>query len=260
MNMKNYTINKNRQQGIALLSVVLITTIFAILGMMNAQKAKESERMAGSNVRYTSVFEAAEQTLRDAGDYLLRIDGSPYVDNGANGRDKAANFDTSNIDTVDFVSDPGSAIVWNRETLATDACGAGSCLAGIDFVTRMDSNIWKDLAIQSSFDASGCDATSTTATTTTTAATGEVACENYRRDVETYTFIERLRTNDGSGGGGGGASAREGSLGLVGTGYETYYLITVKGSGFPPGTSNTDKNNPLNSRENVIIQGIFARL
>lgn len=248
--MKNSTLNKKNQQGIALVSAVMIIMIFAIMGMMNVQKAKESERMAGSIVRYDTVFEAAEQSLRNAGNYLLSVRGTPYVGTGSNGKNTAKNFDTSQIDDIDLVMDPDSAIVWNRTSLADEVCGSGACKAGINFVTRQDSKeLWVDLAIKSDF-GQACS----------TPGANEISCNNYLRDIETYTVIEQLRSDDGDGGGDGGVTAMQGSAGFTGTGYETYYLITVKGSGFPPGTSDDDKESPYNTRENIILQGVFARL
>lgn len=245
------TFNKKNQQGIALLSAVLIIMIFAIMGMMNAQKAKESEKMAGAAVRYDTVFEAAERTLRDAGDYLLRIDGVPYADDGSKGRSKVANFDVSGLANattlVNLVTDPDSAIVWKRETLEREVCGAGNCSAGVDFVPRLDGVLWNDLAIQSDF--SG-----------TCTGNDDIACNNYLQDIRAYTFIEQLRTNSRSGAGELSHTGMKGTTGLTGVGSETYYLITVKASGFPPGTTNTGKSDPLNARENIILQGVFARL
>lgn len=248
--MSNY-LNKRDQQGVALLSALLIVTIFAIMGMMNAKKAKESEKIAGAVVRYNTVFEAAEQSLRDAGDYLLRIRGTPYVGDGSKGAEFAESFDISTLDTVSLVMDPNKAIVWNRDMLSVSACGVGGCAAGVDFVNRLDSGLWNNLAVKTDF-GGACGGSS--------AATDEVACNNYLRDIETYTVIQQLRTKSGAGGGVGGPSAMPGTMGLTGAGYETYYLITVKGSGFPPGTTAAQKSNPLNSRENVILQGVFARL
>ncbi len=249
--MNGKSINRNNQQGIALLATVLIITIFAIMGMMNAQKAKESEKLAGANVRYDTVFEAAERSLRDAGDYLLRINGTPYADNGSKGRDAVANFDISALTDdllVDLVHKPESAIVWFRNTLRTTVCGGSGCQSGIDFVARLDDISWKNQAIQSVFNNAGCP----------TPGTNDIACNNYLRDIQAYTFIEQLAVMDSSGGGGaGGVTNMLGSLPLTAVPDEAYYLITVKASGFPPGTTNTTA---LNSRENVILQGVFARL
>lgn len=249
MYRKELKSNKHHQQGIALISAVLIIMIFAIMGMMNAQKAKESERMAGAVVRYDTVFEAAEQSLRDAGDYLLRVDGTPYVGEGNKGRELAANFDISKLDTVNLVMNPDSAIVWGRAALAKSFCGTGNCQAGVDFVSRLDDDNWAALAIQSDFGGT-CSAT--------TASSNAVACDNYLRNIRTYTVIERL-LSEGVADGNNNVSAMQGNVGLSASGNETYYLITVKASGFPPGIADADKT-ALNSRENVIIQGVFSRL
>ncbi len=248
--MNRKSINKNNQQGIALIATVLIITIFAIMGMMNAQKAKESEKLAGANVRYDTVFEAAERSLRDSGDYLLRISGTPYVDNGSKGRDAIANFDISALTTdllINLTSHPDWAIVWFRDTLRDTVCGGSNCPSGIDFVARLDDNLWKNQAIQSSFNITGCP----------TPGTDDIACNNYLRDIQTYTFIEQLAVME-SGGIKVGESNMKGAS-LTSVPEETYYLITVKASGFPPGTPDTSKT-ALNSRENVILQGVFARL
>ncbi|PIE44782.1 MAG: hypothetical protein CSA44_03150 [Gammaproteobacteria bacterium] len=245
--MNGKSINRNSQQGIALLATVLIITIFAIMGMMNAQKAKESEKLAGANVRYDTVFEAAERSLRDAGDYLLRI-GVPYADNGSKGRSNVANFDISALTSdllVKLTSHPNWAIVWFRDTLRTTVCGGSGCQSGIDFVARLDDGLWKNQAIQSVFNSAGCP----------TPGTDEVACNNYLRDIQTYTLIELLAVMESGGIDAGPSNVKGASLTSVPE--EAYYLITVKASGFPPGTTNTTA---LNSRENVILQGVFARL
>ncbi len=247
--MNGKPINKNNQQGIALIATVLIITIFAIMGMMNAQKAKESEKLAGANVRYDTVFETGERSLRDAGDYILRITGTPYADDGSQGRDAVANFDISALTAdllVDLTQQPASAIVWFRDTLRDTVCGASNCKSGVDFVSRLDDDLWQNQAIQSSFNNASCPSPST----------DDIACNNYLRDIQTYTFIEQLAVMD-SGGINANMTNPKGSASLTGVAEETYYLITVKASGFPPGTPNTTA---LNSRENVILQGVFARL
>lgn len=251
-------LKKRNQQGIALLSAVLIITIFAIMGMMNAQKSKESEKIAGSVVRYNTVFEAAEQSLRDATNYLESINGTPYVGNGSKGRSAAENFDIANIDNVDLVTNPSKAIIWDREILSEAACtpdpsAPSSCPTSVNFIKDLDSTeLWINLAIKSDF-GDAC-------TGTATASDNEVACNNYLRDIETYTVIQELRNLTGSSDDEGNDTAKTGAMGVSGTGNETYYLITVKSSGFPPGTTDTQKDNPQHARENVILQGVFARL
>ncbi len=243
-------INKHNQQGIALLATVLIISIFAIMGMMNAQKAKESEKLAGANVRYDTVFEAGERSLRDASDYLLRISGTPYADDGSKGRAAIQNFDITALDATllaNLTSQPEAAIVWQRDTLRDNVCGIDNCQSGVNFVNRLDDNLWRTQAIQSSFDTASCPSLGT----------DDVACNNYLRDIQTYTLIEKLAVMD-SGGLDAGQTNKKGSSGLAGVSKETYYLITVKASGFPPGTPDTDRT-ALNSRENVILQGVFAR-
>ncbi|PID65059.1 MAG: hypothetical protein CR962_00250 [Gammaproteobacteria bacterium] len=254
--MNGKPINKNNQQGIALIATVLVISIFAIMGMMNAQKAKESEKLASANVRYDTVFEASERTLRDAGDYLIRISGIPYADDGSQGRDAVANFDISALTTdllVNLTHKPNAAIVWYRDTLRDTVCGVGNCKSGIDFATRLDGDLWLDEAIKSSFgNSAGCP------DITATPGSNDITCNNYLHDIQTYTLIEQLAVM-----GGGGIEAGEsnvvGASPLTAVAKETYYLITVKASGFPPGTSDANKT-ALNSRENVIIQGVFARL
>ncbi len=253
--MNGKPINKKNQQGIALLATVLVITIFAIMGMMNAQKAKESEKLAGANVRYDTVFETAERSLRDAGDYLLRISGTPYADNGSQGRVAVANFDITALDAnrlTSLISDPAASIVWLQNTLRDTVCGMGLCRSGVDFVSRLDDGLWQNLAIQSNFNTTSCP------TPTSTPGTDEAACNNYLRDIQTYTFIEQLAVMGiGGSDGTGGDTNMQGTGSITGVGAETYYLITVKASGFPPGTTDTTA---LNSRENVILQGVFARL
>lgn len=238
--MKQYK-HKDNQQGIALLAAVMIIVIFAIMGMMSAKQAKQGEQIAGANVRYGTVFEAAELTLRDAMDYLRRIQGgAPYIGVvGSGGRTMATNFNPTNLVQVDVKSDPAKAIVWDRGELKKAFCD--SCQS-LDFSGQMDSAKWKRIGIPTTF-----------------AAGDNIAGNNYLKDIETYTFIEALQSGNGGKVGeqfndtamqanaGGGSSADTPSI---------FYLITVKASGFPPGTANKTAGN---SRENVILQAVLRR-
>lgn len=241
--MKHYKLS-NTQQGLALLAAVLIITIFTIIGMMSAQRAKEDEKITGGTVRYGTVFEAAENSLRSAVRYLGQINGLPIVGDGSGGRDIAENFNVSGIDTnlEDITSNPSKAIVWSRETLEEKFCGTGGCNGGLEFIKYVDEDVWKDSAIISEFSGDGG------------------ATDNYINNTVTYTFIEELQSADTAGKTKLGVSRMVPESSKSGTaGQDTvFYLVTVKASGYPPGTEAADKI-AKNARENVVLQAVFAR-
>ncbi len=236
---------KKTQSGLALLAAVLIIVIFTIMGMMNAKQAKESEKMAGGNVRYESVFQAAELSLRNSVEYINHADGTlqtGYAGSGSTGRANAENFDMSGLEANRpiILYDPENAIVWDREKLQETICGAGECTSGIDFMSRLDRSFWEEHGIISSFDNNSDD-------------------KNYIRNIETYVFIQYLSSISGGAGGGdviaiGSDFHPDGKS----NGKEIFYLITVKASGFPPGTDKDNKD-PLDARENVVLQAVFAK-
>lgn len=242
--MKHYQLHK-RQHGLALLAAVLIVTIFTILGMMSAQKAREDEKITGGTVRYSTVFEAAEQSLRDAASYIKKIKGLPLVGDGSGGRDLAKNFPNRlSAETVEsLISDPSKTIVWSKETLEHAFCGDNGCTGGLNFVDHLDKAIWQTKGILSTFNDN--DTT---------------ASDNYINNTQTYTFIEELQSADSTGKGKYGDSRMIPESAKSGSGGQdtVFYLITVKASGFPPGIKDEEKT-AANARENVMLQAVFAR-
>lgn len=217
---------KKNQQGLALLASIIIIVIFTIIGITMAQRAKENTKLSGAIVRYDVVFEAAEQTIRDAVRYIAYPPEIPIAGTGSNGRTDAANFNTATMDVSDVTINPNKSFIWDKGELEKQLCRSVSCNGGIDFLSKLDDDIWKNSGILSSFN--------------------DVDSKNYLREVQTYTFIQKLRTIDF---GGGNTNSQK----IV-----NYYLITVKASGYPPGTSDANKT-PNNARENVILQAVFAR-
>lgn len=241
--MKHYQ-SRNTQQGLALLAAVLIITIFTVIGMMSAQKAKEDEKITGGTVRYSAVYEAAEQSLRDAARYLGQIKGLPIVGVGSGGKGIAEKFPaTISDDNIEKITtDPNKAIVWSRETLEQQFCGASGCAGGLNFISHVDKDVWKKQAILSTFSSDGG------------------ATDNYINNTVTYTFIEELQSADSVGKVKYGDSRMVPESAKSGSGGQdtVFYLITVKASGFPPGTKEADKT-AINARENVVLQAVFAR-
>ncbi|PID66709.1 MAG: hypothetical protein CR975_01370 [Gammaproteobacteria bacterium] len=235
--MNNYQSNfqgKNQQQGLALIASLLIIIIFAIMGMTAAQKAKESEFVAGADVRYGATFEAAEQTLRRAMRYLNDID-APKAGAGNTNRTVAENFNMTNTEGVDFATQ--DTFIWTRAALR-GMCGTG-CRG---FAEEIDNNNFWQQAVKSTF-TSGIDAS------------------NYLNDIETYTFVEELARPSSTG---LGESLFGDGILDAGAGLSTkpkekaFYLVTVKASGFPPGTTDANKT-ALTARENVIIQTVVVK-
>ncbi|PID63013.1 MAG: hypothetical protein CR974_02540 [Gammaproteobacteria bacterium] len=228
---------KQQQQGMALLAALLIIVIFAIIGMTAAKKARENERMSGAEVRYGAVFEAGEQTLRLAADYLntlgrIKAGNGDYVANGLEAQ--VRNFDPDLAATLDLEN--RDSFVWTKTDLQ-QAVGGNS----LDFVNQIDNNTFWARAVRSNF-------------------TNDIASKNYLTDIETYTYVQELvsildNPNNSSTSGGSANEDEVGSNLLV----KTYYLITVKASGFPPGTEAANRT-PENARENVILQSVFIKL
>lgn len=233
--MKHYQL-KRTQHGIALVAAVMIIIIFAIMGMMGAQKAKDSEKIAGANVRYGTVFEAAEQSLRDAAVYVGSISKTPLAGNGSNGRASAENFNLSNINEIALTTDPSATIIWKREDLETAACGS-SCTQGFNFTAQLDEDsFWVNNAIKSSFVADN------------------IADDNYLEEAQTYTLIEQISSGSS---GGPPSSKTSGAADSSQKGIDsmTFYLVTVKASGYTPGMAKTADN----ANENIIVQSVFAK-
>lgn len=232
--MKHYQF-KRTQHGIALVAAVMIIIIFAIMGMMGAQRAKDSEKIAGANVRYGTVFEGAEQSLRDAAVYVGSISKTPLAGNGSNGRASAENFNLSNINEIALTTDPNAAIIWKRGNLEVAACGASGCAKGLSFTSQLDKDsFWTNNAIKSTFAADG------------------IADNNYLEEVETYTLIEQV------GGGltnGPTEGQQSGAPNPNKKGSEIFYLVTVKAAGYTPGMAKTADN----ANENIIVQSVFAK-
>lgn len=227
---------QNSQRGMALIAAVLIIAIFTIMGMMNAQKAKESEKIAAGNARYQVVFQTAETSLRNAVEYINKagnlIDG--YAGKNSQGRKDAENFDLTKVKAANIKYDPQNTVVWDSERLRETVCPSNTCKSGIDFMKKLDEGFWKDHAIHSKF-------------------TNDVSSKNYIKDTETYTIVEKLQTIDQA----NRNKVYNHKVGSGGSGsVEEFFLITVKASGYPPGTTNKVA---VNSRENIIVQAVFAK-
>lgn len=240
--MKQYTIKP--QQGMALLASIIIVILFTILGFTVAQKGKINQEFAGSTVRHGIVFEAAEQTLRDAMFFINDIRTGPPIatDDGTAGRARATNFNPKKIGP-DLSINPSTSFVWRPGALANKVCGKNKCQAGINFAERIDEDIWQNLAIPSILGSSdGKDAKA------------KVDKKSYINNIKTYTFIEYLG-NGGRNSTQGSTTAVKGGKGGSGNARK-YYMITVKASGYPPGAKITADN----ARENVILQTIYAQV
>lgn len=237
--MKHQQLKKS-QQGMALVAALLVIIIFAVMGMMNAQKAKDSEKLAGGSVRYGIVFEAAERTLRDAVNYISHINGTPMagsVSATTINNFNTKGFDTTNISQAALQANPKKSIVWDRSKLAKKVCGTENC--AVQFAKRLDDEVWAKRALKTTF-------TNDT----------NVSAKNYLKDTETYTVIEALKNAGGvSEPTFGESRMQESSSGGIAN-KMSYYLLTVKASGFPPGE--TDRS-AAKSRENVIVQAVFAK-
>lgn len=225
---------KKQQQGLALIATLMVVVIFTFIGMSITTKGKKNQQMTGANVRYNVVFEASEMTLRRVLAFLNTIkNGAPKtVDkvNASSISEAIGNFNVDNVFNNDFVHDKG--LVWSIGALA-EACS--SCDKNINFIENIDNKELWSLAIKSTFK-------------------DDVYKNNYLSHVNTYTFIEVLRDSSAN----ADNYSVDGNF-TSGAGRGYYYLITVKGSGFAPGTSKTDKDTPSNARENVILQAIYAQ-
>lgn len=232
-------INKKQQQGIALIATLLMIVIFTFVGMNIATKGKKNQEMTGANARNNIVFEASEMSLRKAIRFIRAIrNGEPNASENAslsaNANIKALveNFDVTKAqdNSVSFVTDPSYSFIWEPGAVRK-ACG-NKCPDGLDYTNQIDNKELWNKAIKSTFK------------------DDDDFENNYLSDVETRTFIELLRDASVN----TEAYSQDGNfIGGAGKGY--YYLITVKGSGFPPGA---DKENSL-ARENVVLQTVYAQ-
>ncbi len=241
--MKNFQ-GKNQQQGLALLAALLIIVIFAIMGLTAVRNAKESEKMAGTDVRYGAVFEAGEQTLRRVAAYLGAIDGVPKAENGRANRAVAENFDTAQIKKTNFDFRRSDSFIWSREELRTvlkplckNKDDEGEC---IGFVEEIDNDPFWKVGIKSAF-------------------TDNIVANNYLSDIETRTFVEELRSTTISVKSPvfGNSRLDAGQRNSKELKKKSYYLITIKSSGYPPGIANKSAQD---ARENVIIQAVFVKV
>ncbi len=236
--MKNFQ-GKNQQQGLALLAALLIVVIFAIMGLTSVRNAKESEKIAGADVRYGAVFEAGEQTLRRVAAYVGAIKGIPKAGNGEVDKGIAENFDIKEAksDNNDFRRK--DTFIWSRDRLREKLmplCENNKCQGFTEEINNDD--FWK-VGIKSEF-------------------TNNVTANNYINHIETRTFVEELKSTTIS-----VAKPRfcDGNLDPCGSSSEklkkkSFYLITIKATGFPPGIARTAEN----ARENVIIQAVFVKV
>lgn len=244
--MKHYqAIQHQQQQGLSLLATLIMVIIFTFVGMSIANKGKKNQEMTGATVRSNVVFEAAETSLRRATRFIKAIkNGEPRAGLDASlSQDTSIkklveNFDKENAKkhSFQFVTDPAYTFIWQSGALKNKVCSNDTvCPKGLDFNALIDdNNLWNN-AIESTF-------------TEVKSSKGQ---QNYLAHVKTYTFIELLRDVSANTSG----YEKDGNfIGQAGRGY--YYLITVKGSGFPPGA---DQKDTRNSRENVILQAVYAQ-
>ncbi len=235
---------KNQQQGLALLAALLIVLIFAIMGLTAVRNAKESEKIAGADVRYGLVFEAAEQTLRRAVAYLGTINGVPKAGNGEANKRVAENFNIAEAtnDNNDFRRE--DTFIWSKDRLRAKLnplCQVkkdGKCQG---FIEEIDNDAFWKVGIKSEF-------------------TNDITADNYLNHIETRTFIEELKsaaisvTKPRFCGGNLDSCDSGGNSGKLKK--KSFYLITIKATGFPPGITKTAKN----ARENVMIQAVFVKV
>ncbi len=249
--------SRSQQQGLALLAALLVIIIFTILGMTSLRKARESEKISGADVRYDTVFEAGEQTLRLAANLLAQIN-APKAGNGDANREKAENFNASiaNVNALNKISKEQDTFVWTSHKLRTfikknkkneplvDSNGDPIRGSYKDFIGEIDNDEFWKRAVISKF---------------TTKDDENITGNNYLNNIVTYTFVEELRNITDltappppSESAPNSEASEEGRLKE-----KVFYLITIKASGFPPGTLEA-KQKAENARENVIIQAVFA--
>lgn len=219
------SLNYKRQQGAAaLLAVLILIFVFTAIAVSAASRNKISTKMAGSAMRYQTVYEAAEATLTSARDYLATAksrNGEPLT------ATTTPSFRPSNFDQTTIVSNmsaPSTLFIWSAGALNQSITGVQ---ARVDFLARIDDPFWLNNAIQS------IPATFQGLTT-----------NNNIQNIVTYTFIEEISVVNGLFSGSGGVSVG-GSLTP-----KPYYLITVRASSYEPGAAPTNTN----SKENVILQ------
>lgn len=269
--MKRLTSPK-QQRGIALLAALMLVVMLTLIGFRVAEQGKDNTAITGANVRHSQVFEAAEQTMRNAMTFIQHIrngqpiaTSAPYTAYNATAKPYKTKTDFANFDIDKIVDkttkaptvagqlitkDPGYSFIWQEGALETLVCGTTTpCPEGINFSNYLDKNIWQQYAIKSDF-AGGSNPA--------------IDNSNYLSSIRTYTFIQTVRKGDSTGGLYGTASEADGSTSS--SGY--YYLITVKASGYPPiykksgGTTTVtiDDSDPANARENVILQSVYVQV
>lgn len=243
--MKHYHAIPHQQQGVSLLATLIMVIIFTFVGMSIANKGKKNQEMTGATVRSNVVFEAAETSLRRATRFIKAIkNGEPKAGldaspgNNDNIKNYVTGFKIGNAEkfSLQFVTDPAYTFIWQSGALKNKVCPNDTvCPNGFDFNALIDdNNLWNN-AIESTF-------------AEVKSSEGQ---QNYLTHVKTYTFIELLRDVSANT---SGLNDDGNFVGQAGRGY--YYLITVKGSGFPPGAKQDDTRN---SRENVILQAVYAQ-
>ncbi len=242
--MKNFQ-GKQQQQGLALLAALLIIVIFAIIGLTTVRNARESEKVAGADVRYGAVFEAGEETLRNTVKYLDAISGVPKAGMGNANIAVATNFDDSKAkdETNDFRR--SDTFIWSREDLLntlTPFCSGGKCQG---FTGEVDNQQFWAQAVPSDFK-------------NKFQGKNMITGSNYINHIQTYTFVEELKSTsiDITKANFGNRRLDAGGPGPDKLKKKSFYLITIKSSGFPPGIARTAQS----ARENVIIQAVFVKI
>lgn len=224
-----------QQQGLALLASLILISLVAIVGMTMLEKSRDNQDIAGANIRYEMVFQAAENTLKQAKLFLQHIEEKPIVtENADQGREFAKNFDFSHITALNSPAyHPESAFIWQRGALEDKVCGTNQCRSGINFrdYLQNDEDIWTDYAIISQFNQN-------------------IEPTNYLHHIYTYTFIQSLEQADQSTGGMGADGNLDSTMNN-----QRHYLITTKAVGYPPDA----KINTENARETVLLQAVYTQ-
>lgn len=220
-----------KQQGLALLAALMLIALAALFGINMAENSRNHQDIAAANVRYATVQQAGELTLKRTKRFLQQLKNKlPITNNALSGRDFASNFDQANLITAQ--ASTGNiipAFIWQRGALEDKICGINQCRSGIYFDDYLENNehIWQDYAIISHFD-EGIDS------------------QNYLANTYTYTFIQSLNPIEPN-------PITPTTPG--GTIKPQYYLITVLAVGYPPETPTTIEN----ARERYLTQAFFIK-
>lgn len=238
---------KKQQNGSVLLASLIIILLFTTIAMVAAKRSRVAEQTTGSNTRYKSVFEAAERSVRDAVAVLNQLKSKAVasdiitVTDANSAISRLTNFPlgeivNGNIDPTS--SETRDAFIWSRFALSRRL---GQPDELFNFKNRVDDAFWSAAGIVSQYDSNN-----------------EIDPNNNMRNIQTYTFIEQVAKSSNLVGGTSAPSGRTAPT-------NHFFRITVKASGFPPGTlqASTTGTRPLTpsprlATENVVVQMIFS--